>query len=123
MHKKFKNILLIEDNYEIGLIFRYYIVNQPDMLLIDVVSDAEEAIKKMETQCPDIFIIDINHLERQGLSLIEHINSIKHAIRPKLIAISFEENEEMNQKAQKLGAQCFLFPNKFRDLFDWIRDN
>lgn len=123
MRKKLKHILLVEDNYEIGLIFRYFIVNQPDMLLIDVVSDAEEAIKKIDTQVHDVVIIDINHMDCHGLSLMEHINSAKQIIKPKLIAISSEENEDMNRQAQRLGAQCFLFPFKFRDLFDWIRDN
>lgn len=123
MHKKLKNILLIENNYEIGLIFRYFIVNQPDMLLIDVVPDAEEAIKRLNGQYPDVMIIDINQVECHGLLMMEHLNSAEQTQRPKLIAISSMENGDINRKAEELGAQCFLFPFKFRDLFDCIRDN
>lgn len=121
MRKKMKNILLIEDNYEISLIFRYFIINQPDMVLIDVVPSAEEANKKMAVQNPDVVIIDINQITCDGISLIERISSMENTQKPKFIVISSVENDNMNRRAAELGANCFVFPFKFRDLFDCIR--
>ncbi|MDP2926973.1 MAG: response regulator [bacterium] len=74
----------------------------------------ENALKEIETRSPDLIILDILLLDKNGLSLIEKIKEQKRNI-PFLVLSNYDDPETI-EKAFELGAKDYLLKTDFTPL-------
>lgn len=96
--------------------------------LIGSASNGEEALARMETECPDIIITDIMMPVMDGIALIERVKEIFP--RTELIVLSNYSDFQYVKQAMKAGASDYLLKaqidfdslmgvvNKIRDTID-----
>jgi DNA-binding NarL/FixJ family response regulator len=104
-----KRILIVEDDPIIRNAFVTLIQQNSDYAIANAYDNAEAAIKNLNTDQPDICLMDI---ELPGMNGIEAIPKIK-AILPntQLVVVTVYENDELVFKALCAGASGYLTKN------------
>jgi two-component system response regulator NreC len=74
--------------------------------IIDVASNAEEALKKIAFSKPDIVILDISMPDASGIDIIDKIHEIDENI--KVLILSMHTSEDYVFKAIRAGASGYL---------------
>lgn len=107
--KSAKRILIVEDDPIIRNAFVTLIEQNSDYTIANAYDNAEAAIKNLNTDQPDICLMDI---ELPGMNGIEAIPKIK-AILPntQLVVVTVYENDELVFKALCAGASGYLTKN------------
>lgn len=108
-------ILIADDSISVQDHLAEVIQLQEDMEVIGFASDGEEAIELIESQNPDIAIIDLLMPLRDGLGVLEEVKERK-LCHTACILISAIGLDSMAQKAILLGAQYYLI-KPYRDEF------
>ena len=104
-----KRIIIVEDDVIIREAFVTLINQSGDYIVVNAYSNAEDAIKKINEDMPDIYLMDI---ELPGMNGIEAISKIK-AILPDthVVVVTVYENDELVFKALCEGASGYLTKN------------
>lgn len=104
-----KRIIIVEDDVIIREAFVTLINQNSDYAVINAYSNAEDAIKRIKDDMPDICLMDI---ELPGMNGIEAISKIK-AILPDthVVVVTVYENDELVFKALCEGASGYLTKN------------
>lgn len=105
-----KNILLVED--DLFLIDIYSTKLKMAGFSVDVATDGETAIKKLNEETPDLLVLDIVLPKVDGWEILEKIQSQKSEIKKleelKIIVLSNLGQKEEVEKGLKLGATKYL---------------
>ena len=112
-------LILIEDHAE----FRqslYFLLNSEESFECVAYSDAESALKSLETDVPDIVVMDIN---LPGMSGIECTKSIKEKYpQVQVIMCTVYEDDEKIFEALKAGANGYLLKRAaINEIFESIK--
>ena len=104
-----KKIIIVEDDVIIREAFVTLINQSGDYKVVNAYSNAEDAIKKLNEDAPDICLMDI---ELPGMSGIEAIPKIK-VILPDthVVVVTVYENDDLVFKALCEGASGYLTKN------------
>ncbi len=104
-----RQIVIVEDDPIIREAFKTLISQKSEYRVINTYSNAEDAIKNMATDLPDICLMDI---ELPGMNGIDAIGKIKK-ITPdvQVIVVTVYENDELVFKALCEGASGYLTKN------------
>ena len=104
-----KRIIIVEDDAIIRNAFVTLIQQNGDYTVANAYDNAEAAIKNINTDAPDICLMDI---ELPGMNGIEAIPKIK-AIKPntQVVVVTVYENDELVFKALCEGASGYLTKN------------
>jgi DNA-binding NarL/FixJ family response regulator len=104
-----KRIIIVEDDVIIREAFVTLINQSGDYIVVNAYSNAEDAIKKINEDMPNIYLMDI---ELPGMNGIEAISKIK-AILPDthVVVVTVYENDELVFKALCEGASGYLTKN------------
>lgn len=90
---------------------------------INLVESGEKCIKELQKNKYDLLIIDWLMPEMDGLETIKMIKSDKAISEVPIIMVSAFGNEEVGQKAKRLGVHHFISkPYTYSTLFDTIMD-
>lgn len=115
-----KKVILVEDDNIIREAFITLINLSDKYVVVNAFSNAEDALKNIKEDAPDICLMDI---ELPGMNGIEAISKLK-AIRSetKVIVVSVYENDELVFKALCEGASGYITkntsPSKLMDSLD-----
>jgi len=109
MGEKKITILMADDNKEFCDAIISYLEKQPDMKVIDVAYDGQEACQKILASKPDIAIIDGIMPKLDGLGVLEKLNlNEATGYSPICIIISAITQDKIAQKAMELGAEYYI---------------
>jgi len=109
MGEKKITILMADDNKEFCDAIISYLEKQPDMKVVDVAYDGQEACQKIQALKPDIAIIDGIMPKLDGLGVLEKLNLNEAAgYSPICIIISAITQDKIAQKAMELGAEYYI---------------
>jgi len=97
-------LLVVDDNREI-LDLLHDSLTQYD---VRTAQDAEEALKVLKDQRPDVVITDIMMPGTDGFSLTRQIKENKHTMNIPLIILSARGTEEDRVRALEVGADAFI---------------
>jgi len=109
MGEKKITILMADDNREFCDAITSYLEKQPDMKVVDVAYDGQEAYQKIQALKPDIAIIDGIMPKLDGLGVLEKLNLNEAAsYAPICIILSAITQDKITQKAMELGAEYYI---------------
>lgn len=116
------SVLIADDNCAFADGLSKYLKAQPDMKVVGVAYDGDEAFEMIVETQPDIALIDIVMPKRDGLAVLKKLSMTKLEKTPEYIAMSITSNERIIDSAIKLGAEYFMLkPQTEEAIADTIR--
>jgi DNA-binding NarL/FixJ family response regulator len=101
-----KRIIIIEDQEDMQVLYRYAFRKEPDFEIVAQESDAENALEIIPLIKPDIAIIDLTLPGISGLDLTKKL----HVEYPemKIIIVTGHDRERFLRQAKEAGADNLL---------------
>ncbi len=96
--------LIVEDHIDICTLFQVALETGGFTVLTALSVNAALAI--LETQTPDVVLLDINMPERPGTDVLLYINQTPHLVKIKKVVITADPLQE--DRVEKLGIDLFL---------------
>jgi DNA-binding NarL/FixJ family response regulator len=109
MMHEYKRIVLVEDDPIIRDAFKTLITQGNDFLVVNDYGNAEDAIKGLSNDAPDICLMDIELPGMNGIDAIGKIKKINPSVQ--VIVVTVYENDELVFKALCEGASGYLTKN------------
>ena len=106
--KEKTTVLIADDNQEFSRTLASYIQEQPDLEVIGIAKDGEEAIDMITNIEPDIALLDVIMPHLDGIGVLEQMNMIKLNKKPICIMLSAVGQDKVTQRAIELGAEYYV---------------
>jgi two-component system response regulator (stage 0 sporulation protein A) len=107
MGKKIK-IIVADDNRNLCQMLQNYLQDQEDLVIVGVANNGLEAWELIQTQEPDLIILDLVMPNLDGLGVLERINTRTTMTRPKIIMLTAFGQESLTHQAMILGVDYFI---------------
>lgn len=107
MGKKIK-VIVADDNRNLCQMLQNYLQSQEDLVIVGVANNGLEAWDLIQTQEPDLIILDLVMPNLDGLGVLERVNSRATAVRPKVIMLTAFGQESLTHQAMMLGVDYFI---------------
>lgn len=104
-----KNVILVEDDPIIRDAFKTLIDQSGDFKVLNAYGSAEDAIKNISQDQPDICLMDIELPGMNGIEAISKVKKLKPALQ--IVVVTVYENDELVFKALCEGASGYLTKN------------
>ena len=101
-------VLIADDNQEFSKTLSSYLESQPDMEVIGMARDGNEAIEMITNTSPDVVLLDVIMPHLDGLGVLENVNLIKLEKRPMFIMLSAVGQDKITGQAIGLGAEYYV---------------
>lgn len=101
-------ILVADDNREFCSILSDYLSNQPDFQVMDICSNGVEVLDILAKKDIDVLILDLIMPYLDGIGVLEEVNRLKLSPRPRIIILTAFGQENITQKAVRLGADYYI---------------
>jgi len=105
-----KTILVVED--EEFLIDAYRVKFKSARFAVDIASDGEEAIQKIDANTYDLFILDLIMPKKNGMEVLAYIRSKPECAKTPVIIASNVDKKETLQDALKAGANDYFIKSE-----------
>jgi len=107
MGKKIK-IIVADDNRNLCQMLQNYLQSQEDLIMVGLAYNGLEAWELIQTQEPDLIILDLVMPNLDGLGVLERINARTTVARPKIIMLTAFGQESLTHQAMMLGVDYFI---------------
>ena len=115
------SVLIADDNCDFANELAEFLKTTPDITVVAVANDGNEALSLIEETSPDVAILDIIMPERDGLSVLKKLSESK-AKKPICIMFSVTGSSGIMDTAMQLGADYYLLkPQKPQTVAEVIR--
>ena len=101
-------ILIADDNKDFSDILKEFINRQPDMEVVNVAGNGEEACKMIQELVPDIVILDVIMPYLDGIGVLERISTLELEKRPLFVMLSAVGQDKITERALSLGAEYYI---------------
>ncbi|MGD9678034.1 MAG: sporulation transcription factor Spo0A [Vulcanibacillus sp.] len=109
-------IIIADDNRELVELLEDYMMNQSDIEVIGVAHNGIGALELLETNEPDVLVLDIIMPHLDGLGVLERIKDMTFTKIPKIIMLTAFGQENVTQKTVELGASYYILKPFSMDL-------
>jgi len=107
MGKEIK-IIIADDNRNICQMLQSHLQGQEGLSIVGVGYNGLEALELIQTQEPDLVILDLVMPNLDGLGVLERINARTTMKRPKIIILTAFGQESLTHQAMTLGVDYFI---------------
>ncbi|HOP64396.1 MAG TPA: response regulator transcription factor [Spirochaetota bacterium] len=108
------NILIVDDHPIVANGIQQLIDREPDMKVINSVQDAENAVKSIDKNLPDLVIVDISLKgSTNGIDLIKGLR--KRYPKINSLVLSMHDENLYAERAIKAGAKGYIMKNDLTD--------
>ena len=100
-----KTIMLVDDSTSIRNILKNALVGEY------TISEAENGLKaldKSKTETVDLFLLDVNMPEMDGLTLLAEIRKLPQYATTPILMLTTETKDELKQRGRELGASGWI---------------
>jgi two-component system response regulator (stage 0 sporulation protein A) len=101
-------IIIADDNRNFCGMLQNCLQSQEGLNIVGVAYNGLEAMELIQTQEPDLIILDLVMPNLDGLGLLERINSRTTVARPKIIMLTAFGQESLTHQAMMLGVDYFI---------------
>ena len=101
-------IIVADDNRSFCQMLQNYLQDQEDLNIVGVAYNGLEAWELIQTEEPDLIILDVVMPNLDGLGVLERINSRTTIARPKIIMLTAFGQESLTHQAMMLGVDYFI---------------
>lgn len=114
------NILIVEDEIDHQFYFKTVIESQSDIHNLGIIGTGKEAIKYIETNLPQVVLIDLGLPDMSGIDCILHIKATHPQIHF-LVCTIHEEDEKVFEALQAGASGYILKKSKPYQIIDAIK--
>lgn len=107
MGKKIK-IVVADDNRNLAQMLQDFLHTQEDLQVVGLAYNGVEAWEQIQSQEPDLVILDLVMPNLDGLGVLERINTRQATTRPKIIMLTAFGQESLTHQAMELGVDYFI---------------
>lgn len=101
-------ILITDNNVELCETLREFLNSQPDMHVVGLAYDGEQALRDIPALQPDVVILDITMPHLDGLAVLERLEGLNLSRQPRVIVLTALAREDVIQRFTDLGAHYFI---------------
>jgi two-component system response regulator DesR len=113
-------VLLVDDSQTFLRAAQQYLRTEPELELVSVLSDPEQALEQLDHIQPDLVLTDLNMLKMTGLELISALRTRSSKVA--IIALTLWNTASYRQAAFLAGADGFVSKESMvRDLMPTVR--
>jgi two-component system nitrate/nitrite response regulator NarL len=119
-HNGHIQILIADEPAIYGDSLRALLEKEPDFRVIGIAPDGPSAVQMSQEKQPDVLLLNLKFSDKDGLGVLDELQSLKIPVRPLLLATTLSGPELM--RALLLGARgVVLKTSSSQALFDGIR--
>ena len=108
-------VVLADDHVFVRDGIKSLLENETNIAVVGEGTDGLEALAVVETEKPDLLIVDIRMPNLTGIEVVEKLRTQNNPI--KIIMLSMHESEEYVLKSIKAGADGYLLKGSSKDEF------
>lgn len=108
-------VVLADDHVFVRDGIKSLLENETNIAVVGEGTDGIEALTVVESQKPDLLIVDIRMPNLTGIEVVEKLRSLNNPI--KIIMLSMHESEEYVLKSIKAGADGYLLKGSSKEEF------
>lgn len=101
-------VLISDDNIEFATTLSNYLDNDPDIQVVGMAKDGEEALSIVSSIKPDVMLLDVIMPHLDGLGVLEKMNAMNLENPPMCIMLSAVGQDKITQRAIAAGAQYYV---------------
>lgn len=101
-------ILVTDNNVELCETLEEFLNGQPDMRVVGLAFDGEQALKDIAALQPDVVVLDITMPHLDGLGVLERIGTLNLPKPPRVIVLTALAREDVIHRFTDLGAHYFI---------------
>jgi len=101
-------IIIADDNRNLCQMLQNYLQGQDELSIVGVAYNGSDACELIQTQQPDLIILDLVMPNLDGLGVLERINARTTITRPKVIMLTAFGQESLTHQAMMLGVDYFI---------------
>lgn len=102
------NVLIVDDNREFCEILHNYLTENEEFSVVGVAHNGLEALKLIQEKEPDVIVLDIIMPHLDGIGVLENLETMDLAVRPKVIILTTLGQEFMTKRTVELGADYYI---------------
>lgn len=108
-------VVLADDHVFVRDGIKSLLENEENIVVVGEATDGLEALKVVETEKPDLLILDIRMPNLTGIEVVEKLRSKNNQV--KIVMLSMHESEEYVLKSIKAGADGYLLKGSSKEEF------
>jgi two-component system nitrate/nitrite response regulator NarL len=108
-------VVLADDHVFVRDGIKSLLENEANIIVVGEATDGLEALKIVETEQPDLLILDIRMPNLTGIEVVEKLRSQNNFV--KIVMLSMHESEEYVLKSIKAGADGYLLKGSSKEEF------
>lgn len=101
-------VAIVDDNSELVKALEEYLSQQPEIDVISTATNGKQCLKMLESQVPDVLLLDIIMPHLDGLAVLETIHENPQLNSMQVIMLTAFGQEDVMKQAAELGASYFL---------------
>lgn len=101
-------VLIVDDSVFMRTIIRDMLSSDPEVEVVGVANDGEEALEKIRDLSPDVMTLDIEMPRLDGIGVLEKRRSVNNFPKTLMLSALTAEGAEMTRRAMSLGADDFM---------------
>lgn len=103
-----RKVLIADDDKDYVKSLKNVFASMPGYREVICAYDGAEAIEMIESESPDVVILDMIMPNLDGIGVLERINKLQTTKKPTVVVVSAIMNDSIASKAVNLGAQYFM---------------